>query len=199
MGEFMDFKMLCVRIIAICVISVLLTAVVKILLRHRISPWVYLTVFIAVMFLWVIAYAWEWWYFPDMAVIFALTIVLTMIRRFFMFLSYPGMLKVYLSYMADNLVGATPFCLVFLFTGEFWKILFPIAVGYQILIYTYFFCLYRSEGNPYESTADESPTMKWSLFFMGLFVLACIFLAQYGPVIGSAINRWISQYFMVTP
>ena len=116
-----------------------------------------------------------------------------------MFLSYPGMLKVYLSYMADNLVGATPFCLVFLFIGEFWKILFPIAVGYQILIYTYFFCLYRSEGNPYESTADESPTMKWSLFFMGLFVLACIFLAQYGPVIGSAINQWISQYFMVTP
>ena len=116
-----------------------------------------------------------------------------------MFLSYPGMLKVYLSYMADNLVGATPFCLVFLFIGEFWKILFPIAVGYQILIYTYFFSMYRSEGNPYESTADESPAMKWTLFFMGLFVLACIFLVQYGPVIGSAINRWISQYFMVTP
>ncbi len=191
--------MLCVRIIAICVISVLLTAVVKILLRHRISPWVYVVMSFTIPLLCGIAYAWEWRYFPDMGTIFALTIVLTMIRRFFMFLSYPGMLKVYLSYMADNLVGAAPFCLVFLFTGEFWKILFPIAVGYQILIYTYFFCLYRSEGNPYESTADESPTMKWSLFFMGLFVLACIFLAQYGPVIGSAINQWISQYFMVTP
>ena len=191
--------MLCVRIIAICVISVLLTAVVKILLRHRISPWVYVVMSFTIPLLCGIAYAWEWRYFPDMGAIFALTIVLTMIRRFLMFLSYPGMLKVYLSYMADNLVGAAPFCLVFLFTGEFWKILFPIAVGYQILIYTYFFCLYRSEGNPYESTADESPAMKWTLFFMGLFVLACIFLVQYGPVIGSAINRWISQYFMVTP
>ena len=188
-----------IRIIAICIISVLLTAVVKILPRHRIPQWVYLAALIVGIFLWVIAYAWEWWCVPDMVVIYALTMSLTTIRRFLMFLSYPGMLKVYLSYMADNLVGAAPFCLVFLFTGEFWKILFPIAVGYQILIYTYFFSMYRSEGNPYESTADESPAMKWTLFFMGLFVLACIFLVQYGPVIGSAINRWISQYFMVTP
>ena len=188
-----------IRIIAICVISVLLTAVVKILPRYRIPQWVYLAVLIGGIFLWVIVYAWEWWCAPDMFLIFALTMSLTTIRRFLMFLSYPGMLKVYLSYMADKLVGAAPLCLAFLFTGEFWKILFPIAVGYQILIYTYLFSMYRSEGNPYESTADESPAMKWTLFFIGLFVLACIFLAQYGPVIGSAINRWISQYFMVTP
>ena len=201
MGEFMDFKMLCVRIIAICVISVLLTAVVKVLPRYRIPQWVYLAVFIVGIFLWVIAYAWEWWCGPDMFLIFALTMFLTTIRRFFTLLSYPGMPKIYFIYMARRLFWVSPLCLAFLFFEEFELgiAIFLCVTGYFILGYSHVFAMRRHEGNPYEESENEkvleSAPVKWTIFSLGLFALLYFFFMRYG----AAINLWISQYFMVTP
>ena len=199
MGEFMDFKMLCVRIIAICVISVLLTAVVKVLPRYRIPQWVYLAVFIVGIFLWVIAYAWEWWCGPDMFLIFALTMFLTTIRRLFTLLSYPGMPKIYFIYMARRLFWVSPLCLAFLFFEESGIIIFLGVVVFFILGYSDLFAMDRREWNPYEKGESEKVYdnffVKLMFFSFGLLFLLYSFFVQYG----SAINRWISQYFMVTP
>ena len=197
MGEFMDFKMLCV----ISVAALLLTVIVRIIPMRPIVRQSFFTMTAVVWLLCLFTYLCRWKYYVlILAVIFA-AYYFFYLGRLWSLLSYPGMPKIYFTYMARRLFWVSPLCLAFLFFEEFELgiAIFLCVTGYFILGYSHVFAMRRHEGNPYEESENEkvleSAPVKWTIFSLGLFALLYFFFVRYG----SAINLWISQYFMVTP
>ena len=195
MGEFMDFKMLCV----ISVAALLLTVIVRIIPMRPIVRQSFFTMTAVVWLLCLFTYLCRWKYYVlILAVIFA-AYYFFYLGRLWSLLSYPGMPKIYFTYMARRLFWVSPLCLAFLFFEESGIIIFLGVVVFFILGYSDLFAMDRREWNPYEKGESEKVYdnffVKLMFFSFGLLFLLYSFFVQYG----SAINRWISQYFMVTP